>query len=70
MPIYEYNCKKCDETFEVFFRNREEKMSIACPACKSKKTQRQMSAFAGKIGNTSGAGDSCGSCAATSCSPS
>jgi hypothetical protein len=29
-----------------------------------------MSAFAGKIGNTSAGGDGCGSCAATSCGPS
>jgi putative FmdB family regulatory protein len=70
MPIYEYQCRKCGETFELLFRNSEEKVHVTCPKCKSTRTQRLMSAFAGKIGNTSDGGASCGSCSATSCSPS
>ena len=69
MPIYEYRCRKCGEDFEFLFRNREGKITVACPKCKSTRTQRLMSAFSGKIGNTAGGGASCGSCAATSCSP-
>ena len=69
MPIYEYRCRKCGEDFEFLFRNREGKITVACPKCKSTRTQRLMSAFAGKIGNTAGGGASCGSCAATSCGP-
>jgi len=69
MPIYEFKCRKCGETFDVLFRSRDEKLAVSCPKCKSTRTQRQMSAFAGKIGNTSTGGASCGSCAATSCSP-
>ena len=67
MLIYEYRCRKCGEDFEFLFRNREGKMTVACPKCKSTRTQRLMSAFAGKIGNTAAGGASCGSCAATSC---
>jgi putative FmdB family regulatory protein len=70
MPIYEYRCRKCGEVFEFLFRNREGKITVACPKCKSTRTQRLMSAFAGKIGNTTAGGASCGSCAATSCGPS
>ncbi len=70
MPIYEFKCRKCGETFDVLYRSRDEKVAVACPECKSTKTRRMMSAFAGKIGNTSAGGASCGSCAATSCSPS
>jgi putative FmdB family regulatory protein len=69
MPIYEFKCRKCGETFDVLFRSRDEKLAVACPKCKSTRAQRQMSAFAGKIGNTGAGGASCGSCAATSCSP-
>jgi putative FmdB family regulatory protein len=69
MPIYEYKCRKCGHTFDVLFRSRDEKVAVACPECKSTRTQKLMSAFAGKIGNTSTGGASCGSCAATSCSP-
>ena len=70
MPIFEFKCGKCKETFEVFFRSRDEKVAIACPKCGSKRAKRQMSSFAGKVGNTSAGGAGCGSCAATSCGPS
>ena len=74
MPIFEYKCRKCRENFEVLFRSRDEKMSVACPKCGSITVERLMSAFAGKIGNTSAntsaGGEGCGSCAATSCGPS
>jgi putative FmdB family regulatory protein len=69
MPIYEFKCRKCRNVFEILFRNRDEKVPVACPECQSTRTQRMISAFAGKIGNTSAGGASCGSCAATSCSP-
>jgi len=70
MPIFEFKCRKCGEPFEVLFRSREDKASVACPKCGSKKAERLLSAFAGKIGNTSAGGAECGSCAATSCGPS
>jgi putative FmdB family regulatory protein len=67
MPIYEYRCRKCGEDFEFLLQNRKRKPTVTCPKCHSARTQRLMSAFAGKIGNTAGGGASCGSCAATSC---
>jgi len=60
MPIYEFQCKKCNNEFEVLFRSSDEKLTIACPACKSRKTRKMLSAFAG---GKSG----CNTCAATSC---
>jgi putative FmdB family regulatory protein len=69
MPIFEYKCRKCKRTFEVLFRSRDEKVTVTCPECGSVRTERLMSAFSGKIGNTS-TGGGCGSCAATSCGPS
>lgn len=60
MPIYEFQCQKCRKEFEVLFRSRDEKLKISCPACKSRKTRKMLSAFAG---GKSG----CGSCASTSC---
>jgi putative FmdB family regulatory protein len=32
MPIYEYQCEKCNNTFEVFHR-MEEEINPACPKC-------------------------------------
>ncbi len=70
MPIFEFKCSKCGEIYDVLFRNREEKVAVTCPKCGSKKAERLLSAFAGKIGNTSAGSTECGSCAATSCSSS
>ena len=68
MPIFEFTCKKCKENFEVLFRSRDEKVPIECPKCGSRKAERQMSAFAGKVGNTSAGGSGCGGCSSSSCS--
>ena len=70
MPIFEFKCRKCGEPFEVLFRSRDDNAAIVCPKCGSKKAERLLSAFAGKIGNTSAGGAECGSYAATSCGPS
>ncbi|HOK06446.1 MAG TPA: zinc ribbon domain-containing protein [Syntrophales bacterium] len=61
MPIYEYRCEKCKAEFEkiVFSSGKDE--PVICPRCKSKKTRKLMSAFAG---GKSG----CSTCAATTCS--
>ena len=69
MPIYEYNCAKCDHQFEKLVFNSAE--TIECPKCKSKKVSRIMSAFAFSINGTfkSTAGASaCGSCSSNNCS--
>ncbi len=63
MPIYEFKCTKCGTEFEKICFGADKEKAVPCPACQSKKTRKLMSAFAG---GKSG----CGSCAATSCSPS
>jgi putative FmdB family regulatory protein len=70
MPIFEFRCRKCGQRFEFLFRSRDEKMAVSCEQCGSKKVERLMSVFAGKIGNTSAGGAGCGSCVAASCGPS
>ena len=35
MPIYEYSCKKCEETFEIF-QKITEKPKSKCPQCRGK----------------------------------
>jgi putative FmdB family regulatory protein len=55
MPIFEYQCSKCDEVFEkIVFRGEED--DIRCPKCKSSDIHKKMSA-------TSFMGSSIGTCA-------
>ncbi|MCC9600569.1 zinc ribbon domain-containing protein [Stieleria sp. JC731] len=42
MPLYEYDCPKCNQAVEVLVRNPEEKAE--CPECGSDELTRLMSA--------------------------
>jgi putative FmdB family regulatory protein len=33
MPIYEYNCSKCENVFEEWLKFSEERESMPCPRC-------------------------------------
>ncbi|MEW5908935.1 MAG: zinc ribbon domain-containing protein [Thermodesulfobacteriota bacterium] len=71
MPIYEYQCKSCEKSFEYLVLGKNE--PDACPACKSRKVSRLMSACGFVSKNTGGttvsksAGSSCSGCASSSC---
>ncbi len=43
MPIYEFACRACGETFEAIVRSGD---APACPACKSADLERLVSLFA------------------------
>lgn len=43
MPIFEYNCRSCDNHFETIVLSAREK--ITCPKCASKKVDKQLSVF-------------------------
>jgi putative FmdB family regulatory protein len=40
MPLYEYECRKCEHTFEALVFNGE---AVECPKCHAEKVERQMS---------------------------
>jgi putative FmdB family regulatory protein len=47
MPIYEYQCKKCEKDFEVFYTSqsavkKEEKMET-CPHCGATEKKKKVS---------------------------
>jgi len=59
MPIYEYKCKKCDNTFEKLIRNSDS--NPQCPKCGGKDVEKIFSTFSSsgsQGGSTSG--PSCG----------
>lgn len=73
MPIYEYECAKCQCQFEqLVFRQNEQ---VQCPECGAGDVSKRMSVFGFKSGGEKGAassrmgssGSGCASCKATSC---
>jgi putative FmdB family regulatory protein len=66
MPIYEYNCDDCHESFErIVLSAREE---ISCPRCNSTAVEKQLSVFSahGSRTEAKGSGGGCG-CTPQSC---
>jgi len=44
MPQYEYVCNKCKKAFTLIMTLAEyDKGNVACPKCKSKKTEQKLS---------------------------
>ena len=40
MPLYEYHCSECDQTFEKMMRFSELDLVPECPNCHSRETQQ------------------------------
>ncbi len=61
MPIYEFNCTRCQERFEEILRSVAQAEEVVCPECGSEKVDRLPSGFA-RIGAGSDPGPrpSCG----------
>ena len=60
MPLYEYQCKKCEKRFETLLSLRELDDPVKCPDCGSEETDRLLSTFSASVG---------GSARNASCSP-
>ncbi len=43
MPIYEFKCLKCNNTYEKLFFNSDEEVDLSCPECKSQSVERIVS---------------------------
>jgi putative FmdB family regulatory protein len=43
MPIFEYECKQCRNSFELLMRSDTR---VACPSCESDRVVRKLSMFA------------------------
>ncbi len=57
MPIFEYQCTKCNHQFEELVFNRDE--LPRCPSCGAEQVGKQLSTF----GVNAGVSDPCGSAA-------
>jgi putative FmdB family regulatory protein len=65
MPIYEYECNQCGESFEKMVRFSEADLIPVCPKCSGKDTHKKISLAvsfgATGLGTISSSGSSCGS---------
>jgi putative FmdB family regulatory protein len=63
MPIYEYQCKKCGNLFDVFQSVGATGENLNCPTCGEPKPDRVFSAFG--TGNASFASGSSAGCSSS-----
>jgi putative FmdB family regulatory protein len=54
MPLYEYRCRRCGETFEKLRRMQDADRGLICPKCESEEVERLLSTFASSGGETGG----------------
>jgi len=69
MPIREFCCERCGNTFETLIFSRRDEAEQKCPKCRSKRLRSLFSVFgvagADKPVST---GNSCGTCSTHQCS--
>jgi putative FmdB family regulatory protein len=72
MPLYEYQCLACDESFEALVAiNRQ--AAVPCPHCRATEVRKLMSAFAARVADGSGGhrtaacSGGCGNCSSGGC---
>jgi putative FmdB family regulatory protein len=55
MPLYEYQCKKCNRKFETLVSTSKTNDQVECPSCGSDETTKLLSSFCASVGakNTS-----------------
>ncbi len=52
MPLYEYRCPECGDRFEQLRRMQDADQPVECPQCHSKRPERQLSTFAGRVASS------------------
>lgn len=73
MPIYEYRCQQCEETFDKIRSFSDADAPVQCPHCQQEGAERMISAFASfskaRSGSSvsMGGNGSCASCQSGSC---
>ena len=60
MPIFEYQCRECQEIFESLQLSRNREEDTECPRCGSERTERIVSTFATGGSDGLNAGSNCG----------
>ncbi|MBI5565763.1 MAG: zinc ribbon domain-containing protein [Chloroflexi bacterium] len=72
MPLYEFHCATCNQSFEIQRKMSDSLSSVECPTCHGGNVQRiftPIAAFSGSGGQRVAVGGSsgCAGCATSSC---
>lgn len=51
MPIYEYHCPNCQETFEILTSSSKDEKPCKCPKCGSQEIKKNISASSIRVGS-------------------
>jgi len=49
MPIYEYDCKNCGDSFDKLVRISATATKVTCPVCSSGEVKKRLSLFSSKM---------------------
>ncbi len=55
MPIFEYQCRSCKATYDIYHKVKEIEEDVICPECQSKEHKRLMSVSQFSMSGSSGA---------------
>jgi putative FmdB family regulatory protein len=58
MPVYDYQCKKCNSKYDIFHKGHEIKDEVICPSCGSNQHKKLMSVPVVSMGASSRPGSS------------
>jgi putative FmdB family regulatory protein len=53
MPIFEFECKECAESFEELVRSPNATDEVVCPECGSPQVRKKISTFASRLSGSS-----------------
>ncbi len=67
MPLYEYDCPQCRQTFEELAPASRNADTATCPACGAAHARKRMSTFAGRMGQRRTTSAPAGGCATGAC---
>lgn len=68
MPLFEFECENCGETFEELVRSSAAISEVLCPECESSQIHKKMSTFASRLAG-GGSSSVSRSTSAASCAP-
>ena len=63
MPLYEFDCLSCGQSFEKLVRSAGATKEVVCPVCGQTHVQKKLSTFAANIKGGSSSSTSAATCA-------